>query len=138
MNHHVPGPRKIDKFKPIVILIKGESCSGKSNVSYFLNKSENVKYFSLDEFTLDHNLNILPLSNKIKEFGNLAYLRIHLLEKYVMDNKVDFIKYCYNTSLDFNKEIFIFDGVYFNDSKFLDMFIEKFENKYKVWVMNPK
>lgn len=134
---HIPGNRECKKVLPIVILIGGKSSSGKSTVSYYLNKADNVKYFSLDAFTLDPNIPIPSLKKKVEDLGENAYLKIPQLEKYVFDNMDIFIQYCYDVTLAHDSEIFIFDGVYFNNKTFLNLFSSKFKNSYKLWTMTP-
>lgn len=134
---HTPGNRPSKNIKPIVILIKGRSCSGKSTVSYFLNKSENVKYFSLDLFTIDPNLPINCIRDTVERLGDTAIFKIHTLQEDIFNNKKKFIEFCYEKTKIEDYDIFIFDGVYFNNGEFLNSFNEKFKEKYKVWVMGP-
>jgi adenylate kinase family enzyme len=134
---HIPGPRKADKLLPIVLLISGESYSGKSTVSYFLNKSDNIKYFSLDTFTLDKDVPIPSLNYQVKKMGKEAAQNIHKLEEHVMQSMSIFIEYCYDNIVKLNYDIFIFDGVYFNNTLFLEAFKTKFNKEYKIWLMSP-
>jgi len=136
---HIPGHRNIKVKKlPIIIIISGKSGLGKSTLSYFLNKSDIVKYFSLDSFTVDNNMPIDSLREEVKILGKNAILNIHKLEKYVIDNMQTFIKYCYDSTIIHDFDIFIFDGVYFNNLLFLETFIDKFKKDYKIWITLPK
>lgn len=137
MINHKPGPRRIDKFKPIIILISGKSKSGKSTLSFYLNNLENSKYVSLDAFTVSGDLDIKDLKCELNKLGEKSYLNIHILERYIMEEKEYFINYCYDKISNLDNEIFIIDGIYFNNENFLKLFIEKFKNKYKLWISNP-
>jgi predicted ATPase len=136
MIEHVPGYRKVDDILPVVILITGKSGIGKSTVSHLLNKSENVKYFSLDEFTVDSNIPIEVLVTHVKNMGKNAIKNIPKFEKYVIKYKDIFISYCFENAQKFEHDIFVFDGVYFNDKNFLESFKKKFKKKYKIWTMS--
>jgi RNase adaptor protein for sRNA GlmZ degradation len=135
---HIPGPRKIETFLPILILISGKSGSGKSTISQYLNKCENIKYFSLDTFTIDPNVPIPSLNNEVKIMGDDAYLKIPILEKHIKENIDIFIQYCYDNTIKLKYDVYIFDGVYFNDLFFLNAFKNKFNKEYKIWVMSPQ
>jgi len=136
---HIPGHRPVEKTLPIIILVSGKSRVGKSTLSYFLNKSDNVKYFSLDVFTVDQNIPIESLKTQVRILGGeRAILNIPKLEKYVIENAETFSQYCYDSTLNYDCDIFVFDGVYFNNNLFLETFINKFKNTHKIWLISPK
>jgi adenylate kinase family enzyme len=112
---HTPSPRNTNDMLPIVILISGKSGVGKSTLSHFLNKSDNIKYFSLDTFTVDTNISIDTLKLAVNQLGENAILHIPKLEQHVMRNMDIFIEYCYDSIYKLNYDIFIFDGIYFNN-----------------------
>jgi adenylate kinase family enzyme len=135
---HTPSPRNTNDMLPIVILISGKSGVGKSTLSHFLNKSDNIKYFSLDTFTVDTNIPIDTLKLAVNQLGENAVLHIPKLEQHVMRNMDIFIEYCYDSICKLNYDIFIFDGIYFNNISFLNSFKAKFNKKYKVWLITPQ
>jgi len=60
---------------------------------------KNVKYFSLDIFTVDENIPIDSLRKEVEILGKNGILNIPKLEKYVIDNMQTFIKYCYDSTI---------------------------------------
>jgi hypothetical protein len=128
-------PRECLNRKPTLMILKGESMVGKTNLGFLLKNTPNSYYVSLDQLTLDENLPI----NRIKNFRNklgydFASKSINQFYDIVFKYKLVFIDYCFDFISNKQFDLYLFDSTYFNNEEFLNDFIKKFEDKYYIWV----
>jgi hypothetical protein len=134
---HIPIPRKNYGKKPTLMILSGDSMIGKTNLSTLLKTIPKSFYVSLDQITLDDKLPIKNINHLVLKWGyDFSFRSINKFLDEVYNNQEIFINYCFEFVLNKTEQFFIFDGVHFTNENFLNEFIEKFEDKFHIWVIS--